>query len=109
MRARRSVLKPGPRPSREPGCREAAKAANRDNLLPGSPQSQRHGRVRAGGARLAYVSYYVLATLPGSAVPNMLGGMPDPAQPKARISETGQGAPVPAATVASLETVRAVD
>lgn len=68
-----------------------------------------HGRVRAGEARLAYVSRYVLATMPGSAVPNMLEGMPDPAQPEARISETGQAAATHAATAVSPETVRAVN
>ena len=88
---------------------QAAKAANRDNLLAGGPQSAGHGRVCTGEARLAYVPRYVLATMPGSAVPNMLDGMPDPAQPEARISETGQGAATPAATGRQPETVRAVN
>jgi hypothetical protein len=78
----------------------AAKAANPDNLLAGRPPSAGLGRVRAGGARLAYVPRYVPAMMPGSAVPGMLAGMPDPAPPQARASELGQDATAPAVTAA---------
>jgi hypothetical protein len=51
-------------------------------------------------ARLAYVPRYVLAMMPGSAAPRMLAGMPEPAPPRAQVSEPGQNMTAPAAAAA---------